>query len=144
MPTVDFRVRPPFGAFAGMDLYYDRGEVDPVVGSVFDMNVDDVPSRRERSMDLFMQEMDEAGIDVGVVMGRAAPERTPDRAPHLLSGTIPNTDVAALVDRYPGRFVGFGGINGSDSASALQEIERCVDLGFRGVAFDNPLSSPPM
>jgi predicted TIM-barrel fold metal-dependent hydrolase len=144
MPIVDFRVRPPFGAFAGMDLYYDRSDVDPVVGSVFDMNVDDVPSRRERSMDLFMKEMDEAGIDVGVVMGRAAPERTPDRAPHLLSGTIPNSDVAGLVDTYPGRFVGFGGINGSDPAAAVQEIDRCVDLGFRGVAFDNPLSSPPM
>ena len=130
MTVVDFRVRPPFKGFAGMDLYYDRSSIDPVTGSVFDMNVDECPSRAERSIELFMKEMDQAGIDVGVVMGRAAADARPGRPSHLLSGTIPNDDVSELVATYPGRFVGFGGINGTNTQAALDEIDRCRAWGW--------------
>ena len=44
---------------------------------------------------------------------------------------------AELLELYPGRFVGFGGIDGSDVEHALAEIERCAKLGFKGVDFDN-------
>lgn len=127
-----------------MDLYYDRSSVDPVTGSVFDMNSDECPSREKRSMEIFMQEMDEAGIDVGVVIGRAAADPRPGRPKHLLSGTIPNDDVVDIVKEYSGRFVGFGGISGTDPEAALAEIDRCASLGLKGIAFDNPLSDPPL
>ena len=77
-------------------------------------------------------------------MGRAAADARPGRPSHLLSGTIPNDHVAELVATYPGRFVGFGGINGTNTQAALDEIDRCSGLGLVGVAFDNPLSDPPL
>lgn len=86
-------------------------------------------------MPAFMQEMDEAGIDVGVAMGRDAP------APY---NGIPNEDVAALVKEYPGRFIGFGAVSGMDVPRALSELDRIVDLGLVGVALDNGYCDPPL
>ena len=82
-----------------------------------------------------MKEMDEAGIDVGVIMGRQAA---------AAFGSMPNEEVAELVRDYPGRFVGFGGVSGSDVPGALEEIDRIVDFGFKGVAMDNGWSDPPL
>jgi len=60
-------------------------------------------SFEEQSIEAFIDEMDEAGIDVGVAMGRQSPP------PY---GAVPNDDVAELVNKYPGRFVGFGSVMG--------------------------------
>ena len=57
---------------------------------------------------------------------------------------IPNADVVSLVARYPGRFVGFGSVDVRDPRAALDEIDRCAGQGLRGIAFDNPLSSPAL
>ena len=80
-------------------------------------------------MTAFMEEMDEAGIGLGVLMGRQAP------APW---GSVPNDDVAELTRLYPGKFVGFGAVGAADPAAAIRELERIIDFGLRGVAMDNP------
>lgn len=133
---VDFRVRPPFKGFLNTALYNPRNtHKEPAVQHPLHMGLDHCRSFEEKSISLFMEEMDEAGIDVGVVMGRQS-------AP--MYGSVPNEDVAELVALYPKRFVGFGGVNGADIKRALHEIDRIVSFGFKGVALDNGWSDPPM
>src|SRR5215469_8781800 len=110
---IDFRVRPPFGSFTRTHLYGKRDlATDPVGTNGLMMNMPYYRSFEELSMDAFMQEMDEAGIDVAVVVGRTAPPP--------FNG-VDNTDVAALVERYPERFVGIGSVDVSDPSAAVRE-----------------------
>jgi hypothetical protein len=60
-------------------------------------------SARERSIAALLDEMDRAGIALGVVTGRA----------NSVLGSIPNDDLRAIVARHPGRFVAFAGIERS-------------------------------
>jgi uncharacterized protein len=127
--VVDFRVRPPYKGF--LDTFHYRPRPisrDPATMSGFHIDLEPSRSVTDRSMTAFIDEFDAAGIDLGVIMGRQAPPAF---------GSIPNEDVAELVAAYPKRFVGFGSVNGSQTARALDDIDRIVDLGLRGVAMDN-------
>jgi predicted TIM-barrel fold metal-dependent hydrolase len=134
MTVVDFCVRPPYRGFRDLPLYHSREEdaLPPHAQSGLSSGRGPTASHRERSMDLFMQEMNDAGIDIGVVLGRQTPAR----------GFVDNDDVAALVDEYPGRFIGFGGIDLSAVDEGIAEVERCVQLGLRGVSIDPPWGEP--
>jgi predicted TIM-barrel fold metal-dependent hydrolase len=90
-------------------------------------------------MDLFLESLSKAGIGKAVAMGRFAPGGPPTQR-----SRIPNEDVAALVAAYPDHFFGFGSVDVRDPAGARQEIDRIVDLGLRGVAFENPRSDPAL
>ena len=60
------------------------------------------PSVLKQAMPLLLDEMEEAGITTGVIMGRqSAP-------PH---GAVPNDEIAAAVTAHPDRFVAFAGID---------------------------------
>jgi predicted TIM-barrel fold metal-dependent hydrolase len=66
---------------------------------------------------------------VGVVLGWDA--ETATRRPRL-----PNDLVAEIVHRFPGRFIGFAGIDPWKGASALRELRRArEDLGLVGYKF---------
>ena len=133
---IDFRVRPPFGAFTTTAIYDRRDpNPDPTTARALQMNLPYYRSFAEHSMEAFLDEMDATGIGMGVVMGRQSPPAY---------GSVPNEDVAELVSRHPTRFVGFGGIDGSDAPRALIEIEKCIAYGFKGVAFDNGWCDPPL
>lgn len=126
---VDFRVRPPFKGFLGSFLYRARDpNPNPVTMSGLQLGIEPYRSFQEKSMTAFMEEFERAGISLGVLMGRQAPE------PY---GSVPNEEVAELVRLYPGKFVGFGSVGPADPAGSVREIERIVDLGLRGVAMDN-------
>jgi predicted TIM-barrel fold metal-dependent hydrolase len=44
-----------------------------------------------------------------------------------------NDDLARIIDRYPGKFVGLGSIGFGDRRRSIAEVERCVrQLGFNG------------
>jgi predicted TIM-barrel fold metal-dependent hydrolase len=92
-------------------------------------------SFEQRSITAFIDEMDEGGVDLAVVMARHAPR---------YDGIVSNDDVAELTHRYPKRFVGFGAVDVTNVSTARREIERCQSLGLRGVAFDNPWSDPAL
>nr|WP_281283326.1 amidohydrolase family protein [Rhodoglobus vestalii] len=83
-------------------------------------------SFEERSMDAFLDEMDEARIDIAVVTGHTAP------APYF---GVDNDDIAEIVDKWPDRFIGFGAIdtNSSDPAELVRQVEKIADRGFRGI-----------
>lgn len=128
--AIDFRIRPPYGSFLTMGGIAG----DPVAPK--DRTKDDlmipcrkrIPSLVERSMDLFMQEMDLAGIDIGVLMGR--------RTNNPLYGNSDDSEIYALCQRYPGRFVGFSGIDPHDKG-ALDQLNNAADeYGFKGVGLD--------
>lgn len=127
-PLIDFRIRPPYESF--VPNFFTFGHpLDESLGLPAIVRLcfrDPVPSRDGKSFDLFLEEMDEAGVVFAVVTGRAGVE---------------NADVAALVANYPTRFAGFGSVDTSNLDSALRDIAGFRDHGFVGVALDNALSN---
>jgi predicted TIM-barrel fold metal-dependent hydrolase len=118
-----------------MHLFRRRDQhPDPVTVNGLFRNMPRYRSFDDLSMDAFIEEMDEAGIDVGVVAGRVAPP------PY---NGVSNDDVASVVSEYSGRFVGFGAVDVTDPATSVEEVERLAERGFKGIAFDNPWTIPP-
>jgi predicted TIM-barrel fold metal-dependent hydrolase len=133
---IDFRVQPPFKSFLGTHWFRPRPVTeDPIGGNPFGKGRWPIPSFDQQSVELFIAEMDEVGIQVAVVMG----QRTGSRG-----GNAENDDVAELVRRYPDRFVGFGGVDPLDP-TALDELKRSIDdLGCRGITLTPGWSDPPL
>jgi predicted TIM-barrel fold metal-dependent hydrolase len=133
---IDFRVQPPYKSFLGIHFFRPRPpEEDVVAGNPFGKGRWPIPSFEQRSIESFVIEMDQAGIDVAVVMG----QRTGSRG-----GNAENDDIADLVARFPGRFVGFGGVDPADERAEI-ELHRCIeDLGCRGIAITPGWSDPPL
>jgi predicted TIM-barrel fold metal-dependent hydrolase len=133
---IDFRVQPPYKSFLGIHFFRPRPAMeDPVTGNPFAVGRITPPSFEQQSIELFVQEMDEAGIDLAVITG----QRT---GPTGRSAS--NDDIAELVRRYPGRFAGFGGIHPLEPG-ALEEVRRCVErLGCHGIAMLPGWSDPPL
>jgi predicted TIM-barrel fold metal-dependent hydrolase len=133
---IDFRVQPPFASF--LDIYFYRARpqvVDPVKVNAFSIGRRPSAAYDERSVELFVEEMDEAGIDLSVIMGQHA-------GPSW--GSVVNDDIGALISRYPGRFAGFAGIDPQERG-ATDEIRRGVEtLGCRGIAILPGWSDPPL
>jgi len=88
---------------------------------------------REASMELYFEEMDEAGVDLAVVQGRNSPEVFMGKK--FNAAFIRNERIAELQDKYPKRFIGLGGIDPSNTAhDAVRETHRCVrELGLKGI-----------
>ncbi|OPX74541.1 MAG: Amidohydrolase [Methanoregulaceae archaeon PtaU1.Bin059] len=130
---IDARVRPPFKSLTQV-LAPEPGARPAVKRSPLVSGYDKTPSMTQRSCELFMEEMDEAGTDKGILVGRQAGHRV-----------ILNDDIAELRDRYPDRFpVVLAGINGADVERGLQEIERTLrEMHFHGIAVDPGWWNPP-
>ena len=108
---IDFRVRPPYKSFLGSGIFRCWDFQSPETMTAIQMGRNPIPSVREGSMDMFVKEMDEAGIVESVIMGR----RTGDAA--LGSGAVDNCEIKELMDRYPGRFIGFAGIDPTEEGA---------------------------
>lgn len=128
--VVDFRVRPPCGSFLDLGIFdksalqsYSRKGVAPSEAFM------------RSDMGLFWEEMDEAGIDLAVIVGRSAEKGI---------GSVPNEEVAELVRLYPDRLVGFGSISERRTGSALRQVKFILnDLNLAGIAFDPGWQDPP-
>ena len=133
---IDFRVQPPYKSFLGIYFYRQRpAVVDPVKPNAFAIGRQTSAAYRERSIELFVQEMDEAGIDLSVIMGQRAGASW---------GSVSNDDIGELINAYPGRFAGFAGIDPQEDG-ATDEIHRSVEvLGCRGIAILPGWSDPPL
>lgn len=130
---IDARVRPPFKSLKQV-LAAAPGSRPPVKRSPLVSGYERPPSMVQKSLDLFMKEMDEAGIDRGILVGRQAGHRV-----------VSNDDIAELRKMYPDRFpVAIAGIDGNDANAAVQEVERSIKgMGFKGIAMDPGWSVPP-
>ena len=104
---IDFRLRPPFGKFAESYIC-SNVEFATQFASRFKMPLSE--SVKQRSIELCIQEMDEARIDIGVVPGRKC-------------FGLGNDDLIELMERYPNRLICFADIDPHDDAkSCIEEI----------------------
>ena len=134
---IDFRIRPPFKSFLSLSMY---GKGEPPKSSrhisPFTLNCGPVPSAEQKSIELLISEMDDAGIDQAVIMGRQAGSKY---------GFVLNDDIAELGHRYPGKFHLFGGVCLNDVSAAIAEVERVIgEMNFKGIAVDGGWSDPPV
>jgi len=79
------------------------------------------PSVLNYSMDMLLDEMDEAGVSIGVVPGR---ESNPGM------GDATCEEVTSIVQSHPGRFVGIAGVDPTKPDEAFSRIEQFVVNGI--------------
>ena len=120
MTIIDFRLRPPLAGFLTMALYTESERRDGITRI---HGFEPAPSVREKSIDLLLQEMDQAGVSMGVVIGRNSGRY----------GSLSNDDVAAIVRDYPGRFVGTASIDPSNRKTASDQITKAIKADFRAI-----------
>ncbi|MDN5347616.1 MAG: uncharacterized protein PWP65_1180 [Clostridia bacterium] len=128
---IDFRLRPPAKSFIRLSIFDEAFARHPI-----STGTEPVESARKQSMELLIQEMKEAGITQGVIMGRQA-------APQY--GSVPNDEILEIVNEYPGYFIPFAGINPLKGNAAVDEVERAIkELSFKGVSLDPGWAEEPL
>jgi len=123
MKIIDMRLRPPLKSwvttaqFTEGTAYYPTRHGFPRPKSV-----------KTQAMQDLLDEMDEARITWGVIMGRqSAP-------PH---GAVPNDEITEAIRQHPQRFVGFAGIDLRDIERGITEIERTSKIkGYVGASIE--------
>jgi predicted TIM-barrel fold metal-dependent hydrolase len=130
MKIVDMRLRPPLPTWLGQ-LQFKRGD-----DYYANLGYEKPKSVRSQSTADLLAEMDAAGVQWGVIMGRQSEEPL---------GVIPNGEIAACIRKHPDRFVGWAGIDLQQPTQWwLAEIERCLaQPGFKGVSIEPPISKDP-
>ena len=132
MKIIDARLRPPLKDYLRCNLYRDPKKTQAWSDN-FLMKLS--PAAEQRDAGLLYKEMDEAGVTLGVMTGRQSPDM----------GHVSNDDLMAIVKEQPGRFVGVAGVDGSNPAAALAEIERTVVNGnLRGAGMEPGCGDIPM
>jgi predicted TIM-barrel fold metal-dependent hydrolase len=129
---VDMRFRPPYRGFLNLHVFAR----DPYVQRPGQQRVEPAPSLVRKSVALALEEMDQAGIDRGMVIGRRA---VPPFA------QVPNEDVISFVAEHPGRFYAVPGLEPSDFGAALEELEEIrVQPGVKAVHLEPGWAADPM
>lgn len=131
MPIIDFRIRPPYKAFTSMVMY-----AAPERRDRFTRQLGLEPSRaaQEQSVDLMLREMDEAGIDMGVVVGRHSGSL----------GSVDNETVLGFTQAHPGRFVPVASIDVTDRKRAIGQIDAAIKAGFKAINVEPGAYAEPM
>jgi len=129
--VIDFRLRPPVGGFLGT-LMYSAGERRD--GFTRTVGFTPSPAAQQQSMDLLLKEMDEAGVDRGVVVGRLAG----------VLGSVSNGDVAQIVAEHPGRFIGAASLDPTSRKGACDTITQALKDGFKLVNIEPGSYPVPM
>ena len=129
MRAIDFRLRPPFRSYLNSFMY----DMPALEASHKARALGDVsPAACQQSVELLLQEMDAAGIVYGV-----APVRLPQNAT--------NDDALALMEAYPGRFLGIPWIDPLNPDCALAQIDQyCVHGPCRGIIMEPGLYTTPV
>ena len=142
---IDFAVRPPYKGFLSLVPSFEWEHLPPPkfprAASPWKDDCEQSPSKVHGSMEMFIAEMDEAGIAQAVVNhegGRSNPELS-----HTFA--VPNDEIAELGELYPERFHLLAGINLDDVKSGVSEVERVVgNLGFQGISVAAGWHDPPL
>lgn len=115
---IDFRLRPPLGGFLNTLMYSAAERRDGFTRSV---GFEPSPAAQQQSMPLLLQEMEQAQVDHGVVVGRLAG----------VLGSVSNDCVRQIVADHPGRFTGAASIDPSSRVGACETIAAAVKSGFK-------------
>ncbi len=131
MPIIDFRIRPPFKTFRDLVMYSSAERRDR-----FTRQLGFEPSRAasEQSVDLMIGEMDAAGIDIGVVVGRNSG----------MLGSVDNDIVLEFAANHPGRFIPVASIDATRRKHAIEQIDRAVAAGFKAINIEPGAYAVPM
>ena len=129
---VDCRVRPPAYGFLDNVMYANRART---IANMSVRGFTAPPSVVNADLQDLLREMDEAGIDVGVV---------PGRMPNKSFGGLPNRDIARIVAEAPTRFVGVGSADLSTLDQALADVDECMTSGFKAIAIEPGLLDFPL
>ncbi len=131
MRVIDFRIRPPFKSFLGTAMYRGAARRDRITRQV---GFEPSPAAVQQSVPLLVSEMDAAGIETGVVVGR-------------VSGALGNVDNGEILDFcscFPGRFVPAAGIAPVPRRAAADAVRDLLAQGFRGLAIEPGGMPEPM
>ena len=120
--SIDFRVRPPVESYRAAEFYTNFQDVEQR-SARFGTQISQCA--RTFSLELLLEEMDEAGVEQAVVPIRKG-----------CGGD--NKDLVHLLERHPERFIGLAGIAPLMGVeAALEEIGRYViDGPCRGIALE--------
>lgn len=88
----------------------------------------------QQSVELMLAEMDAAGVDFGVVVGRNSG----------ILGSVANSVVQEFCRAYPDRFIPIASIDPSDRKRAIREIDEAIAEGFLAVNIEPGGASPPL
>jgi len=78
-----------------------------------------------QTADILVKRLDRFGIDTSVIM--------PNPLDTITGIDEPNNLILEAVKKYPERFIGFCCVNPLFKDKAVREIERCLNLGFKGI-----------
>lgn len=131
MAVVDFRIRPPYKAFLDTVMYTGAERRDRITRSV---GFEPSPAAQQKSVPMLLDEMDVAGVDIGVVVGRNSGTL----------GTIDNTVVKDFCDAHPRRFVPVASIDPLDRKRAERDIDAAIAKRFRAINIEPGGASPPV
>ena len=120
MPVIDFRVRPPFKGFLDTVMYTDAVRRDRFTRQ---LRFEPSPAATEKSVAMMIEEMDAAGVDIGIVVGRNSG----------FFGSVDNRTVQEFVAAHPGRFVAVGSIDAANRKAAIAEIDWAIAAGFKAI-----------
>ena len=88
------------------------------------------PGAKIATAEELVEAMDEDGVGTSVVMGIGWTD-------HGLAGEV-NDYIAEAAKEFPGRLVGFAGVNPAWGDRAVQEVERCALGGMKGIGELHP------
>lgn len=128
---IDFRLRPPLPGFIETAMYANPERRDRYTRQ---LGLEPAPSAIHKSIGECLEEMDGAGIVRGVL-----PARHSD-----MLGSTSNAAVEAIVREYPERFIGLAAIDPTRRRQAIDEVDRCIDAGFRAVNIEPGAYPVPM
>jgi predicted TIM-barrel fold metal-dependent hydrolase len=119
---------PPALRAAGLDV----GKMHETLCSMSQQDLENFLSQQmegfPRNVDEFVAAMDAAGV-------RASALHNFDEQSATGAEPVPNDRVAEIVEQYPGRFIGFVGVEPHKGDAAVREIDRCInELGLKAVA----------
>ena len=129
MMIIDMRSRPPYGSFL-LDGSMYKEEVLQNGAKRYGCEVSE--AALQRNIELFIREMDEAGIDKAV-------------APVRITRNGDNKSTNELIQKYPNRIIGMLGINPLDDTEfSVNEIDRYILHGsFTGINIEPGFTPEP-
>jgi predicted TIM-barrel fold metal-dependent hydrolase len=130
MRIVDARSRPPIGAFLGDRTY---ASLEGTAANVEARGWEVPPSLEARSLDLFWDEMDAAGIETACV---------PARVPNRWWGGTGNDGVFEACDASE-RLIAYAALNPYDDAGAAGEVAGLKARGAVGIVVEPGIADEP-
>jgi len=131
MRFFDFRVRPPYKGFLSMVMYSQPARRN---GFTRNLKFEPSPAADKQSVELMIKEMDEAGVEKGLIVGRNSG----------MLGSIDNAEVTEFCNMHPGRFLAAASIDASDRKRAVAQIDDAIKNGFRIVNIEPGAYAQPM